>query len=474
MRLRLTIVSPSSPDPLRIIYPLPPAFLSSSPTILDLVYTIHENFPGFFHEPHELEQSNHDADELFRPVDYACETADGWNFCLWHLVADSLRDEDHVIIRKLEDENMFARPILTCAETLTYPRPVGNLLKLNGTNGTVGRKRARDEGDHGHGLSAAVSPGSDAKRRKVEVEDGGALPRTATPTVEDATMVQSAPFQGSAATKSRNARRRRARAAQRRLEEDKLEKVRSELLDRAEKLVVVSDEPTTSEKLNQVEEQGETTDGEDDEDDYEAPVSRTSKGLGIMDKIGSQIQSALSTISQVVKVATPQRKGRDVSLPTVPDKDEVEQDLNEVAQSSTTDQEKPSVDMVLHENETPLDTTSRDKIIDPTYQAKRRRPVVVIAEAVDCENPTNRSLEIPPFPFQQVNLDEYWKPKYDPSQDTIVHVGSADEKNPLKGNKKQNRSSGNRNNKRKWNLDHAASRNNDKTKARDFDVAERD
>ncbi|KAJ8101534.1 hypothetical protein POJ06DRAFT_98331 [Lipomyces tetrasporus] len=468
MRLRLTLLSPSSPDPFRIIYPLPPAFLSSSPTILDLVYTIHQNFPGFFHEPHELERYNNalqfpddgqHTDELFRPVDYGCETADGWSFCLWHLVADSLRDEDHVIIRKLEDENILSLPKLACLETLTYPRPAGNLLRLNGTNSTVGRKRVRDEGDHGHELSAAVSPESDAKRRKVEVEDGGALPRPATPTVEDVTRVRSAPFEGSVATKSRNARRRRARAAQRRLEEEKLEKVRSELLGRAEKLVVVSDEPTTSERFNPVEEEERETTG--DEDDHEAPERYTSKGLSIVDRIGSQIQSALSAISQVVKVATPQRKKRDVSLQAIPVKDEVEQELK--AQSSTADQEKSAVEMAE------LDSTSRDKIIDPTNVVKRRRPVVVIAEAVDCENPSNRSLQIPPFPFQQVNLDEFWKPKYDPSQVTIGHESSCDEGNTLKANKKQTRSLGNGNNKRKWSLDHAATSNKGKTKARDFD-----
>ncbi|KAK9328187.1 hypothetical protein V1520DRAFT_328487 [Lipomyces starkeyi] len=414
MRLKLTIVSPTSPDHLRIIYPLPPAFLSSSPTILDLVYTIHEIFPSFFHDIHELEsykdrQQNPDdhkyAEELFRPPEYACETADGWKFCLWHLVADSLRDEDHIVIRKLEEENMLACPRVSSPEKLTYPGPVADVLRLmngNKASVTAGQKRTRDEDDREDELPTAASGESGAKRLKVEPDSNSALPLSATTTTEDAAILKSPPFQGSGATKSRNARRRRAKAERKRLEQETLEKARSELLARAEKLVVVADESTTKQKeLDAVNEKDKTTDSEDV--DKVGESSRTPR-LSIMDKIGSQIQSALSTLSQVVKVATPQPKKGDSRLQSAMVEDEAEDDLK--------DEVQVAVDTVEQDDEAAHDSASQDKAFAPATVTKRRKPVVVIAEAVDCENPANRELEIPPFPFQQVNLDEYWNPKY--------------------------------------------------------------
>ncbi|KAK9373783.1 uncharacterized protein V1513DRAFT_426278 [Lipomyces chichibuensis] len=418
MRLKLTIVSPTSPDPLRIIYPLPPTFLSSSPTILDLVNTIHEIFPSFFHDIRELESyedrqqysDNHQyAQELFRPVEYACETADGWNFCLWHLVADSLRDEDHIVIRKLEDENMLACPRVSSLEKLTYPGPVADVLRLmngNKASVTARQKRTRDEDDHGDELPTAASGESGAKRQKVEPDSNSALPLSATATTEDATILQSPPFQGSGATKSRNARRRRAKAERKRLEQETLEKARSELLARAENLVVVADESTTKQKeLDTVNEKDKTTDSEDADELGESSVTPRPS---IMDKIGSQIQHALSTLSQVVKVATPQPKKGDTRLQPVMVEDEAEKDLK--------DEVQVAVHTVEQTDESALGRTSNDKPITPATVIKRRKPVVVIAEAVDCENPSNRQLEIPPFPFQQVNLDEYWNPKYGQAQ----------------------------------------------------------
>ncbi|KAK9347970.1 hypothetical protein V1522DRAFT_243129 [Lipomyces starkeyi] len=417
MRLKLTIVSPTSPDHLRIIYPLPTAFLSSSPTILDLVYTIHEIFPSFFHDIHELEshkdrqqyRDDHKyAEELFRPLEYACETADGWNFCLWHLVADSLRDEDHIVIRKLEDENMLACPRVSSPEKLTYPGPVAvadvlRLMNGNKVSVSAGQKRTRDDDDHEDELPAAASGESGAKRLKVVPDSNSEIPLSATATTDDAAILQSPPFQGSGATKSRNARRRRAKAERKRLEQETLEKARSELLARAEKLVVVADESTTKQKeLDAVNEKDKTTDSEDVDEVSES--SRTPR-LSIMDKIGSQIQSALSTLSQVVKVATPQPKKGDSRLQSAMVEDEAEDNLK--------DEVQVAVDTGVQDDEAAHDSASQDKPIAPAAVTKRRKPVVVIAEAVDCENPANRELEIPPFPFQQVNLDEYWNPKYD-------------------------------------------------------------
>ncbi|KAK9362977.1 hypothetical protein V1504DRAFT_466909 [Lipomyces starkeyi] len=418
MRLKLTIVSPTSPDHLRIIYPLPPAFLSSSPTILDFVYTIHEIFPSFFHDIHELEcykdrqqypDDHKYAEELFRPLEYACETADGWNFCLWHLVADSLRDEDHIVIRKLEDENMLACPRVSSPEKLTYPGPVADVLRLmNGhkESVTAGQKRTRDEDDHEDELPTAASGESGAKRLKVVPDSNSEIPLSATATTEDAAILQSPPFQGSVATKSRNARRRRAKAERKRLEQETLETARSELLARAEKLVVVADESTTKQKeLDAVNEKDKTTDSEDVDDVDEVGESSRTPRLSIMDKIGSQIQSALSTLSQVVKVATPQPKKGDSRLQSAMVEDEAEDNLK--------DEVQVAVDTAEQDDEAAHDSASQDKPIAPATVTKRRKPVVVIAEAVDCENPANRELEIPPFPFQQVNLDEYWNPKYD-------------------------------------------------------------
>ncbi|KAK9386603.1 hypothetical protein V1515DRAFT_604179 [Lipomyces mesembrius] len=418
MRLKLTIVSPTSLDPLRIIYPLPPTFLSSSPTILDLVYTIHEIFPSCFHDIHELESykerqqypDDHQyAEDLFRPLEYACETADGWNFCLWHLVADSLRDEDHIVIRKLEEENIFACPTVSTPEKLTYSGQVGHVLRLmNGNKAivTAGQKRTRDEGDHGDELPTTASGESGAKRLKVESDSNTTLPLSATATTEDAAVLQSPPFQGSGSTKSRNARRRRAKAERKRLEQEALENARSELLARAEKLVVVADESTTKQReLDAVNEKDKTMDSEVVDEVRESSITPR---LSIMNKIGSQIQSALSTLSQVVKVATPQSKKGDSRLQSVMVEDKAEEDLK--------DEVQVAVNTVEQEDEAALDSASRDKPIAPATAIKRRKPVVVIAEAVDCANPSNRELEIPPFPFQQVNLDEYWNPKYDQTQ----------------------------------------------------------
>ncbi|KAK9356604.1 hypothetical protein V1523DRAFT_342335 [Lipomyces doorenjongii] len=416
MRLKLTVVSPTSPDPLRIIYPLSPTFLSSSPTILDLVYTIHETFPSVFHDIHELESykdrqqypDDHQySEELFRPLEYACETADGWNFCLWHLIADSLRDEDHIVIRQLEKENMLACPTVSTPQKLTtYSGPVGHVLRLtNGNKASVtpGQKRTRDE-DHGDELPTTASGERGAKRLKVEPDSNTTLPLSATATTEDAAILQSPPFQGSGATKSRNARRRRAKAERKRLEQEALENARSELLARAEKLVVAADESTTKQKeLDAVNEKDKTTDSEDAEEVGESSITPR---LSIMDKIGSQIQSALSTLSQVVKVTTPQPKKGDSRPQSVVVEDEAEEDVKDEVQVAVEEQE----------DKTSLDSASRDKPIAPATVIKRRKPVVVIAEAVDCANPSNRELEIPPFPFQQVNLDEYWNPKYDHAQ----------------------------------------------------------
>ncbi|KAK9495800.1 hypothetical protein V1508DRAFT_429754 [Lipomyces doorenjongii] len=435
MRLKLTVVSPTSPDPLRIIYPLSPIFLSSSPTILDLVYTIHQTFPSVFHDIHELESykdrqqypDDHQyAEELFRPLEYACETADGWNFCLWHLIADSLRDEDHIVIRQLEKENMLSCATVSTPQKLTtYSGPVGHVLRLtNGNKASVtpGQKRTRDEDDHGDELPTTASGERGAKRLKVEPDSNTTLPlsvisytldasvqsltyslSSATATTEDAAILQSPPFQGSGATKSRNARRRRAKAERKRLEQEALENARSELLARAEKLVVVADESTTKQKeLDAVKEKDKTTDSEDAEEVGESSITPR---LSIMDKIGSQIQSALSTLSQVVKVTTPQPKKGD-SRPQSVVVEEAEEDVKDELQVAVEEQE----------DKTSLDSASRDKPIAPATVIKRRKPVVVIAEAVDCANPSNRELEIPPFPFQQVNLDEYWNPKYDHAQ----------------------------------------------------------
>ncbi|KAK9368559.1 hypothetical protein V1509DRAFT_623271 [Lipomyces kononenkoae] len=448
MRLKLTITSPTSLDPVRLVYPVPPTFLSSSPTILDLIYTIHEMFPNFFHDPREIEnynyahrkgpgESNRDyGEELFRPVEYACETADGWNFCLWHLIEDTLRDEDHVVIRKLKEENnlLLASPRKPGPDQLTYPGPLTDVLRLMiGTKQsdtvTVGHKRNRDDqDDHAGALPTAATDKRGVKRQKIWPNQDNiavATPQPDSPinvaaasaTIHAAGDSASLPFEGSSSTRSRNSRRRRAKAARKALEKEELEQARSELLDRVAKLDVIPEQTTTTTKPLQLGEDEHTEDADD-----AAEERNRSASIGIMDKIGSQIQSALSTLSQVVRVATPRSKKRITN--------EADMDRERQEEKSEIENEQIEVDMTEDKDELVPESASQDMTTTPaTTISKRKRPVMVITEAVDCENPTNRSLRIPPFPFQQVNLDHDWKPKYA----AIDALGNGDDRNTVNG-----------------------------------------
>ncbi|KAK9238706.1 hypothetical protein V1525DRAFT_431570 [Lipomyces kononenkoae] len=436
MRLKLTIVSPASADPVRLVYPLPATFLSSSPTILDLVYAIHETFPTFFHDPQEIDDYIYgDHQELFRAFEYACQTPDGWQFCLWHQLQDTLRDEDHIVIRKLKDEsNILACPRRSGLDKLTYPSPLSDGLRLITTETkqsivTAGQKRNRDDEEEearDHELPTAAAADKverGGKRQKIEAAGpepdttAASLPPTeslssnvdASETKDAAAAhLLSPPGQGSASTQSRNARRRRAKAARKVLEKEKLEQAKAKLLERAAKLDVIPDRGTTTTAMTEsLQVDLVIDDGENTAHTEDAPERSTTAGIGIMDKIGSQIQSALSTLSQVVRVATPQPKRRIMN--------EADEDWNGQEEKIPIVNDQIEADITQAKDELVPSSASQSSPTTPDTIIKRKKPVLVIAEAVDCEDPSNRSLEIPPFPFEQVNLDEHWRPKYAPT-----------------------------------------------------------
>lgn len=50
-----------------------------------------------------------------------------------------------------------------------------------------------------------------------------------------------------------------------------------------------------------------------------------------------------------------------------------------------------------------------------SQKSGEQRHVTVLAESVEVMGPTQQELDIPPFPFQQVNLTNDWKPLYPPT-----------------------------------------------------------
>ncbi|KAK9474841.1 uncharacterized protein V1510DRAFT_229325 [Dipodascopsis tothii] len=261
MKIKLTLCSPLSSHPLKLIWPLAPSFMINNPTICDLVYSVFKTFPWFFAPPVDGEASGPEDGgagaaakrfEDFSEDMFACENRDGWKFCFWHLVQDVLEDGDMVTIRKMENEQQWMRhqaystlarlpaetPRLDDAIHRTPqismalpPKRPSSFVDVE----TPSMKRPKVAPAPAPAPSVSFNPPDETESSKLDVtletkDDGPdeisskyppprapAVPRKAGP---DSSPIKTytAPYQGTVATRSRNARRRRSKEKRRQLD----------------------------------------------------------------------------------------------------------------------------------------------------------------------------------------------------------------------------------------------------------------
>ncbi|KAK9457735.1 hypothetical protein V1511DRAFT_509176 [Dipodascopsis uninucleata] len=399
MRVKLRISSPLAPTKeLKILWPLPSSILHASSTIVDLVYAVHESFPWFFHADGNLEcKQSMDETADFDPTDYFCETPDGWKLCFWFPIQDTIQDGEELNIGMVQKANKLIYLPYSSVAITNKAQPERILPKLNSfkisSNEQLGllvdnfdkyeksqveeqRKRKRTRS-----VSQETNSSGSKKNNSAEIEVNG---------TENNIQKYTAPFQGTAATKSRNARRRKAK---------RMRKIVAQAATQHENIKLTS-EMESKENDNECEEGISKTDDICDSMSLSEEQSAiVEEGIGIMDKIGSHIQNALSTLSSAVISVH--------STPKVDIKKQSIKDMNSMIDKDTSDiyiaESSDSCDGGLSNSESSLEQNSDITGISAEHEFPERRKLKLLAESVECIDSENCRLRIPPFPFRQVN-----------------------------------------------------------------------
>ncbi|KAK9466178.1 hypothetical protein V1512DRAFT_264048 [Lipomyces arxii] len=410
MRIKLHLYSPKhSSRVFKVVYPLPEELLYIK--IEELLRIVYFEFEEFL--------SNGSNDPLSER--FVCYSEDECMFNMQDLVADVLHDgEAFCVYQRLFKYNFMLE------ETFHYAYSTRALL------------------------TRALTPDTP---RLLLLKDSTTTQVKHTPTTEES-ETRTPPFQGKDATRKRNARRKRARvmrstsiASNSGSDMAEIEQLRARLLAQAESLPVrdgfynqplndelnnqdslreedtvkeadIAEEADKVENADKVKEAEKVEEAQESkaekerivievQDDETPANSQIQNRFTFMDKIGSQLQNALATfkLGSPGRYALPPQSTVSSGSTTSLSSSQQPPDCNDaIAQEPTL-----RISEIIESEPTEPELLEAEPV--ESIPPKRAKTKMLIAEAVDCEDHTNDTLKIPPYPFKQVNVGKFRLPQ---------------------------------------------------------------